>query len=96
MVQAVTWKIKDLINYDVANAVVDSYPMPVSSKNKQQLVGAVVAHETVVSHYAQAINSTAMKLVALDIHQLVQLNLADIQQNTKQTLCPGRATRVTE
>lgn len=86
MMQAVTWKIKDLINYDVTHAVVDSYPMPASSKSNQQLVGAVTARETVVSNYVESIKSTSMSLVALDIHQLVMLNLGEVQKNSEQTL----------
>jgi len=67
MVQAVTWKIKDLINYDVTNAVVDSYPMPVSSKHKQQQVGVVAARETVISNYVGSIKTTALELNALPV-----------------------------
>jgi MSHA biogenesis protein MshI len=57
MIQAVSWKIKDLINYDVGNAVIDSYPMPESSKNKQQQVGVVAAREAVIRNYVDSIQS---------------------------------------
>lgn len=86
MIQAVTWKIKDLINYDVAHAVVDCYPMPTSSKNNQQLVGAVTAREAVISNYVETIKASGMNLVALDVHQLVMLNLEQVRKNSKQTL----------
>ena len=86
MIQAVTWKIKDLLNYDVAHAVVDSYPMPISSKNNQKQVGVVAARETVVGSYVDSIKSTAMELTALDVHELVRSNLQLVRNSTEQSL----------
>ncbi|MDJ0834235.1 MAG: hypothetical protein QNJ69_11975, partial [Gammaproteobacteria bacterium] len=74
LIQAVSWKIKDLINFDVDHAVVDAYPMP-PSKNKQQQVGVVAAREAVIRHYVESIKTSGMKLDALDIHELVRANL---------------------
>jgi MSHA biogenesis protein MshI len=86
MIQALTWKIKDLINYDVTHAVVDSYPMPVSSKNKQQQVGVVAAREAVISSYVESIKATALELNALDVHELVRSNLEVVQHSAEQSL----------
>lgn len=93
MLQAVTWKIKDLISYDVANAVVDCYPMPVSSKNNQQQVGVVSARESVIASYVDSIRSCGLKLVALDIHDLVRANLQIIRHGAEQTLAVLSLTR---
>jgi len=86
MIQAVTWKIKDLLNYDVAHAVVDSYPMPVSSKNNQKQVGVVAAREAVVGSYVESIKTTAMELTALDVHELVRSNLQLVRNSAEQSL----------
>ncbi len=86
LIQAVTWKIKDLISYDVANAVIDSYPMPVSSKNNQVQLGVVAAREEVVRNYIDSIKSSAMHLRALDIHDLVCSNLELVRQGASQSL----------
>ena len=86
MIQAVTWKIKDLINYDVAHAVVDCYPMPVSSKNKQQQVGVVTARETVIGSYVESIKASAMELDALDVHELVRSNMQVVHNSAEQSL----------
>jgi MSHA biogenesis protein MshI len=86
LIQAVTWKIKDLIGYDVVSAVVDSYPMPVSSKNNRQQVGVVAAHEAVIGNYVDSIKSSAMVLSALDIHDLVRSNLQIVRQSAGQSL----------
>ena len=86
MIQAVTWKIKDLINYDVGHAVVDSYPLPVSSKNNKQQVGVVAAREAVVANYVESIRSTGLELVALDVHELVRSNLQAISGSAGHTM----------
>lgn len=86
LIQAVTWKIKDLINYDVSHAVVDSYPMPVSSKNNKQQVGVVAAREAVVASYVESIRSTGLELVALDVHDLVRSNLQVVRNSAGQTM----------
>ncbi len=85
LIQAVSWKIKDLVNYDVTNAVVDSYPMP-ANKNRQQQVGVVAARESVIRSYVDSIKACSMKLNALDIHELVRANLPVVQNSAEQSL----------
>ncbi len=86
MSQALSWKIKDLINYDVSHAVVDSYPMPESNRKNETQVGVVAAREAVVRNYVDSIKATSMSLSALDIHELVRTNLQVVQQSTEQSL----------
>ena len=86
MMQAVTWKIKDLISYDVANAVVDSYPIPGSNKNDQQQVGVVAAHDSVITGYVDGIRTSTMSLKALDIHDLVRSNLQAVRESAGNSL----------
>ncbi len=83
--QALTWRIKDLINYDVGSAVIDSYPMPLSSKNKTQQISVVSAHESVVGSYVDSIKSAGLDLTAIDIHDLVAKYLPCVQQGANQT-----------
>lgn len=84
--QALSWRVKDLINYDVASAVIDSYPMPLSSKNKTQQISVVSAHETVVGTYVDSIKSAGLELAAIDVHDLVSKYLQCVQQGANQTL----------
>jgi len=83
--QALGWCIKDLIDYDVDSAVIDSYPMPLSSKNNMQQLSVVSAHESVVGTYVECIKSAGLKLTAIDVHDLVGKYLHCIQQGEKQT-----------
>ena len=86
MSQALSWKIKDLINYDVSHAVVDSYPMPESNRKSEAQVGVVAAREAVIRNYVDSIKATSMSLSALDIHELVRANLQVVQHSTEQSL----------
>jgi MSHA biogenesis protein MshI len=86
MIQALSWKIKDLINYDVSHAVVDSYPMPESNRKNETQVGVVAAREAVVRNYVDSIKATSMSLGALDIHELVRANLPVVQHSAEQSL----------
>ena len=85
LIQALTWRIKDLVSYDVDTAVVDIYPMPVSSKNNKQQVSVVSAHETAVAGYVQNIQAAGLKLVAIDIHDLVRKNLPSVLTGAGKT-----------
>lgn len=86
MLQAITWKIKDLIDYDVGHAVVDCYPMPAARVTSQQQVGVVAAHETVIGSYVDSIRTSEMRLQALDIHDLARSNLSVVRQSAGQSL----------
>ncbi len=86
LLPAVTWKIKDLINYDVAHAVVDSYPMPKSNKNNPLQVGVVAAREAVIQSYVESMRACAVELVALDVHELVRSNLELIRASAGRSL----------
>ena len=86
LIQALTWRIKDLVSYDVDSAVVDIYPMPVSSKNNKQQVSVVSARETSVAEYVQNIQAAGLKLIAIDIHDLVRKNLPSVLQGSGKAL----------
>ncbi len=86
LLSAVTWKIKDLINYDVAHAVVDSYPMPKSSKNNPLQVGVVAAREAVIQNYVDSMRACGVELIALDIHELARSNLQLIRASVGRSL----------
>ncbi|MCP3688865.1 MAG: hypothetical protein GY784_10665 [Gammaproteobacteria bacterium] len=85
LLQAMTWRIKDLVNYDVGSAVVDVYPMPVSSKNHNQQLSVVSAHEATIAAYVDNIQAARLKLIAIDIHALVSKNLPSVQQSQGET-----------
>lgn len=85
LMQAVSWKIKDLINYDVATAVVDVYEMPVSPKSPVKYINAVVANESVIGSYVERIKNSGLELSALDVHDLVGRNFQILESDSEQT-----------
>lgn len=85
LIQALSWKVKDLVSYDIDSAVVDVYPMPVSSKNNTSQVSVVSAQHSVVSDYVQRIDASGLKLTAIDIYDLVRKNLPGIRESRETT-----------
>jgi MSHA biogenesis protein MshI len=86
MAQALTWRIKDLISYDVSAAVVENYPMPKSNKNNTEQVSVVAANESVIGAYVEGIKMSNLKLVAIDIHDLVVQNLSCIRSSEDRSI----------
>ena len=81
LISAVTWKIKDLINYDVSQAVVDCYPMPASTKNNQAQMSVVSAAESAIGGYVENIKASGLQLQAIDIPELVLSNLDQVKSS---------------
>ncbi len=81
LAQAVKWKIKDLIHYDVEQAVVDTFELPRSPKTPAEFINAVVASEAVVRQYVDAIRQAELDLQVLDVHELVTRNYWLSRQN---------------
>ncbi len=86
ILQAVSWKIKDLINFDVNAAVVDTFELPPSPKSPVKNINAVVANESVVADYVERIKQSGMELKVIDIHDLVSKNFNSIYDFSNQTI----------
>jgi MSHA biogenesis protein MshI len=86
LVSALTWRIKDLISYEISSVVLDFYSIPVSITNNTQQVNVVTAEQSTVATYVECIKSTGLKLVAIDITSLVGANLNHVQQAAGETL----------
>ena len=74
LLQAVGWKIKDLISFDLSTAVIDIFELPPSPKNPTNYINAVVANEAVVAGYVDAIKASGLNLQVIDVHDLVPRN----------------------
>ncbi len=86
LIQAVSWKIKDLISYDVESAVVDTYQLPPSPKSSAKMINAVVANENTVAGYVDSIKQSGLELQVIDIHELAAKNLFNAYQQSEQTV----------
>lgn len=86
LLQAITWKIKDLVNFDVETAVVDVFQLPPSPKSPVTNINAVVANESVVGGYVERILDAGLALEVIDVHDLVTKNFARQQDYDGQTI----------
>ena len=86
LLQAVSWKVKDLISYEVESAVVDTFQLPPSPKSSVNTINAVVANEKTIAGYVESITQSGLDLQVIDIHMLVAKNLLNAYQPSEQTL----------
>ncbi len=77
MRDAVRWKIKDSLDYDVEQAVVDVFEIPgLKEQGRMPQVYAVSAHEDRVRQCIEQVEPAGMNLRYIDIPELVQRNIA--------------------
>lgn len=77
--QAISWKIKDMIDYPVEQATIDVIDIPADHNNtrRQPYVYAIAAQNSLISSYIQNMIETANSgLEVIDIPELAQRNLA--------------------
>jgi len=86
MQQAVKWKVKDLISYDVEKAVVEIFELPHSPKTPKDFINAVVANEDTVQNYVDMIQHCGMSLQVLDVHELATKNYCQLCDNEQSTV----------
>lgn len=77
MRDAVRWKIKDRLDYELEQAVLDVFEIPgLREQGRTPQIYAVVAHEDRVRSYIQQVAPASMTLNYIDIPELVQRNIA--------------------
>jgi len=75
LIEAVKWKIKDLLSFDVEEAVIEVFELPPTPKNPRQQINAIVSSEPVVRSYIDRIARSGLELKVLDVQELVLRNL---------------------
>ena len=74
---AVRWRIKDLIDFHIDDAVIDVFEMPEQSRGGQtRMMYAIAARTDVVQQHVDLITSRGMQLHAIDIPELCLRNIA--------------------
>lgn len=84
--EAVKWKIKDLIQFPVNEAIVDVFAMPASNDVGSELVNVVVAHKEVVDKKAHFIQEIDLHLVAIDIPEFSYRNYFERTEYKEQNI----------
>lgn len=79
MDSAIRWKIKDLIDFDVNDAVVDLFDVPDDKGSGQnRKVSAVVARTDLVRSHIDELQAAGLNLQVIDIPELVLRNIASL------------------
>lgn len=82
---AMRWKIKDLIQFDLSDAIVDIFAIPGQKERGRQAMAYVVCAATdVLRAYVEIIRKSHLRIHAIDIPALVQRNIAYLLPEDKQ------------
>ena len=72
---AIRWRVKDLIDFHIDDAVIDVFDIPGQSRGRTRQMYAVAARASKVKECADRIASTGLELEAIDIEELALRNL---------------------
>ncbi len=73
--QAIKWRLRERIDFPVAEAVVDVFDPPQGARRSADNLNAVVCRAGVVARCVETIRAAGLQLQALDIVELVQRNV---------------------
>jgi MSHA biogenesis protein MshI len=77
LVDAVRWKIKDLLDYDVNDAVLDVYDFPSDAlKGRPEQVNVVSVRTALIQDTVNLVNKSGLELLSIDISELAIRNVA--------------------
>jgi MSHA biogenesis protein MshI len=85
LAEALRWRIKDLVQFPIAEAVVDAFLLPEdSARGTSRMAYAVATQRKIIESTVAAIKSTGLVLKNIDIPELVLRNLAEACCDTKR------------
>lgn len=77
LAKAMRWKVKDMIDYDINDAVVDCFAIPGQrERGRQPMAYVVTAAVDVLKAYVTSMEDSQLRLHSIDIPAMVQRNLA--------------------
>lgn len=83
--QAVSWRIADMLDYPVDQAVVDYYPMPKSNRaNAPAMLEVVACNSQLTQSLSQLCKQAELRLKVIDIQETALRNLAALLPENEQ------------
>lgn len=83
--QAVRWKIKDSLSFDVNNAIIDVFEIPgQKERSRTPLVYAVAAEKECVKQRITLFEEQCLEIESIDIAELVMRNIASLLPEDQQ------------
>ena len=85
LAEALRWRVKDLIQFPVADAIIDAFMLPEDSvRGTSRMAYAVVAQRNNIVNLVAQAKAAQLKLQAIDIPELVLRNLVQTCCDTKR------------
>ena len=82
--KAMRWKVKDMIDYDIDEAVIDCFAIPGQrERGRQPMAYVVTAAVDVLKAYVATVETSQLNLSSIDIPAMAQRNLAAQLQEDK-------------
>lgn len=79
MRSAVRWKIKDLLDMPIEEAVIDVFPLPEDAlRGRSPMIYAVAANKARVEQMIEVVDRSGMTLDAIDIPEMAMRNLTSV------------------
>lgn len=73
---AIRWRIKDLLDYHIDDAVLDIFDLPVSQRRSgPRMMYVVVAKRSLIQQHVDQLESLGLEIVAIDITELALRNV---------------------
>jgi MSHA biogenesis protein MshI len=77
MRQAAAWRVRDLLDYPIDQAVVDTFDPPEAAQRGQPNVNVAAAHRTVIAERVEQVGQAGLALASIDIPELAQGNVSE-------------------
>ena len=89
LMAAVRWKVKDYVEYPIAEAMIDYMPLPTKSLEIKGKMGyAIVAKKAVIDEMVLLVNSAGLRVTAVDIAEsAVCAVMRHLKEMTEGVLC---------
>jgi len=75
MRQAAAWRVRELIDFPIDQAVIDTWEPPASSQRGQPRINVVVARRATVAERIDTVRAAGLELTVIDIPELAQRNV---------------------
>ena len=84
---AIRWRIKDLIDFHIDDAVVDVVEIPGQDRGRARMMYVVVARAACVRERVDVIEDAGLELVAIDVEELALRNLVALADTDRRGVC---------
>ena len=90
MVEALRWKIKDMLSFDVSSAVIDYFSLPEDAyRGRNQMLYVAVIEPTLSQQIEALLKTAGLTLTAIEIPELALLRLKALEGETLATAVLG-------